>query len=157
MLNPATPLQGYFEALRISDMVSVYHPSYRSVAELFPSYDVCRGQYSRNFHKLKRRMSMPQELEPQVDKRKMVLNHSDLGEVGYASGTGKKLVRPRMRRGREADERFNMLVPDGIKSEMAAGYVPVESNGVFYYDAAEGDYYTSADGVHLEQVSDHPV
>ncbi|CAD5226878.1 unnamed protein product [Bursaphelenchus xylophilus] len=142
----------YFEALRIADTVSAYHPSFRLVAEIFPSYDVCRGQYSRNFHKLKRRLSMPLEFEPMVDKRKIVQSSADVLEIFESPSSSdpkrKRLLKTSsLRRGREADERFNQMVPETIKNEMAPGYISVEENSVYYYDGNE--YY----GPVVEEVS----
>ncbi|CAD5219774.1 unnamed protein product [Bursaphelenchus okinawaensis] len=150
----------YFEALRIADTVSAYHPSFRSVAEIFPSYDVCRGQYSRNFHKLKRRLSMPAEFEPLVDKRKIVQSTSDVLEMydspsTSASAKARKIMKPStVRRGREADERFNQMVPESIKNEMAPGYISVEENNVYYYDGNEyyGPVVESMEEVEQEEV-----
>jgi hypothetical protein len=58
--------------LRISDAVKQQHPDFPTVAELFQSYDTCRGQYSRCFNKYKRVLTMPPELQRVVQKRKLV-------------------------------------------------------------------------------------
>lgn len=139
--------EAYFEALRISEAVKQYHPEFPSVAELFPSYDTCRGQYSRSFHKYKRVLSMPPELQRVVHKRKLVpsatsiyneeeLIHGDLNNSAASSSSIAKRTRG-ARRGREADELFQIHVPTGYKREMAPGYIPVDEVSQFkksFYD-----------------------
>jgi hypothetical protein len=110
------------------------HPDFPSVAELFPSYDDCRGQYSRSFHKYKRVLSLPPELQRTVQKRKLVPNTSnvyaddDINDIHDAVGQHNRVYKRAkgMRRGREADELFQKYVPAGYKREMAPGYVAID-------------------------------
>jgi hypothetical protein len=127
--------------LRISDAVKQYHPDFQTVAELFPSYDTCRGQYSRSFHKYKRVLSMPPELQRVVHKRKLVpsansiyedeLMPSDLNNSAASHSSQMSKRNRGIRRGREADELFQMHVPVGYKREMVPGYIPVDEVGLF--------------------------
>lgn len=127
--------EAYFEALRISDAVKQVHPDHPTVAELFPSYDTCRGQYSRSFHKYKRVLSMPPELQRVVHKRKLVTSANSIYEEEVAPNEAQnssfqssiaKRTRGGMRRGREADELFQMHVPVGYRREMVPGYVAAD-------------------------------
>ncbi|KAI6175956.1 hypothetical protein M3Y97_00746800 [Aphelenchoides bicaudatus] len=138
--------EAYFEALRISDAVKQLHPEYPTVAELFPSYDTCRGQYSRSFHKYKRVLSMPPELQRVVHKRKLVTSANSIYEEelvpGDVQGTSSQQFSKRtrgLRRGREADELFQMHVPAGYKREMAAGYVAADEGSNVEYFYVDGD------------------
>lgn len=84
---------------------------------------------------------MPPELQRVVHKRKLITNATSIydeeqlvpGDV-QASSSQQFAKRARgLRRGREADELFQMHVPAGYKREMAAGYVTADEVNIGLY------------------------
>jgi hypothetical protein len=83
---------------------------------------------------------MPPELQRVVHKRKLVTSATSIYEEelvpGDIQGTSSQQFakRPRgLRRGREADELFQMHVPSGYKH--AAGYIPADEVSTNYHNS----------------------
>ncbi|KAI6171493.1 hypothetical protein M3Y99_02002300 [Aphelenchoides fujianensis] len=135
-LGLLAPREAWTEA-----MVQQMHPGFKSVAELFPDYNDTRGQYSRNFHKYKRTISMRDEDKPIIEKKKLLPSNFVL----YNEEDMKEIARPHiltcsrsgLRRGQEADELLGMHVSNNYKRVVAPGYVAVE-NLEYYYEPEDG-------------------
>jgi hypothetical protein len=76
---------------------------------------------------------MPPELQRVVHKRKLVTSATSIYDEelvpGDVPGSSNQQFSKRargLRRGREADELFQIHVPTGYKREMAVGYIPAD-------------------------------